>query len=116
MFAYRTGLEKSWRETVLFCTLATVIDVLVILTIYAAIKRFTDWKSWKFYLTAALLGGVFAFVFEKIAFALGLWSYNERMPVVPLLETGVLPFAQLLILVPLSIRLAETRSKDDLSA
>jgi hypothetical protein len=116
MFAYRAELEKSWRETVLFCTLATIIDVLVVLIIHSALKKFTGLRGWKFYLTAALLGAVCALLFEKIAFAFGLWGYNERMPVVPFLRTGVLPFAQLLILVPLSIWLAERFSERRSSA
>jgi hypothetical protein len=106
MFAFQTELEKSWLETTLFCTLATIVDVLVILAVCKLAEKFTERRGWIFYLATAFWGALCAAFFEKFAFAFGLWNYNEQMPVVPLLGVGVLPFAQLLILVPLSIWLA----------
>ena len=106
MAAYKSS-EEAMLESLFFCTLATFIDALTILTIYAAAAAFfIDGRGWRFYLTAALLGSVFAVLFEKIAFAFGWWSYNDRMPILPVLGTGLLPLAQLTILAPLSIRLA----------
>lgn len=105
MPVYRTG-EKSMLESLFFCTLASVIDALTILAIYGAATSIFDWRGWKFYLTTALFGALCAVAFEKIAFALGLWGYNERMPVVPFIGTGLLPFVQLTTLTPLAIWLA----------
>ena len=109
MSAYRTA-EKSWGETLFFCTLATFIDVLAVLAIHGAAVFFINRRDWKFYLTAALLGAVCAVLFEKIAFAFGWWRYETRMIVVPILETGLLPFVQLTTLAPVSIWLAAKAS------
>ncbi len=100
--AYQTT-EKSILESLLFCTLASVIDALTILAIYRVAVFLFDRAAMKFYLTAALLGALWAVVFEKIAFTLGWWSYHEEMPRVPLLGTGLLPFMQLTTLAPLSM-------------
>ena len=109
MSAYRTA-EKSWGETLFFCTIATFIDVLAVLAIHGAAVFFINRRDWKFYLTAALLGAVCAVLFEKIAFAFGWWSFETRMIVVPVLGTGLLPFVQLTTLAPVSIWLAAKAS------
>lgn len=108
--AYKTA-EKSMFESLLFCTLASVIDALTILAIYGAAKYLFGRGSWKIYLTAALLGALCAVVFEKIAFAFGWWSYHPKMPTVPLLGTGLSPLLQLTLLSPLAIWLAVFRFK-----
>lgn len=59
-----------------------------------------------------LLGALCAIGFERVAFGLGLWSYNERMIVLPVIKTGLLPFIQLMILVPLAIWLAKKLKKE----
>ena len=105
MSAYKSA-EGKMLESLIFCTLATAVDALTILAIYAAAAFFIDWQDWRCYLTAALLGSDFALLFEKIAFGFGWWSYNDRMPVLPVLGTGLLPFVQLTALAPLSIWLA----------
>ena len=106
MGAYKSA-EGSMIESLIFCTLATAVDALTILAIYAAAAAFfTDRQDWRFYLTAALLGSVFALLFEKIAFGFGWWSYNDQMPVIPVLGTGLLPFVQLTVLAPVSIWMA----------
>lgn len=112
MSAYRT-VYASTLESLIFCTLATVIDVVIILAIYgvAAFLFRRQQYDWRFYLTAALLGAISAILFEKVAFAFDLWSYNERMPVVPIIKTGLFPFVQLTTLAPLTIWLATKLSK-----
>ncbi len=105
MAAYKSA-EEAMIESLFFCTLATAVDALTILAIYAVAAFFINGQDWKFYLTAALLGSAFAVLFEKIAFAFGWWSYNDKMPVLPVLGTGLLPFVQLTVLAPVSIWLA----------
>jgi hypothetical protein len=63
-------------------------------------------NQWKFYLAAAFLGALCAVLFEWFAFRSGLWSYGEEMPVLPVIGTGLLPFVQLTLLVPLAIWLS----------
>lgn len=105
MSAYPTS-DASTLESLIFCTLATVIDVVIILAIYGISAFLFRRQDWRLYLTAALLGALSAVIFEKVAFAFDLWSYNERMPVVPIIKTGLFPFVQLTTLAPLTIWLA----------
>lgn len=107
MFAYRMEAGKSVREILFFCTLGAVVDALTISAIHGATKVFLKPHGWKFYLTVALLGAASAVIFEKLAFAFGWWSYNEEMPVVPFVGTGLLPFIQLTLLAPFAIWVAE---------
>lgn len=101
--------EKMWRHILLYCTLATVIDALVTVAIYSLLLRvlkppaMSAARHWKFYLAAAFLGALCAVFFEQVAFRFGLWSYREEMPVLPVIGTGLLPFVQLTLLVPLAI-------------
>jgi len=114
------AVSASWIKSLIFCTLATIVDLLTTFAVYgvaAFIARRLDWKrnDWHFYVTAAVLGALSAVTFEKIAFAVGLWSYNEKMPVVPLVDTGLLPLVQFTVLVPFAIwlsrRLETTKMK-----
>lgn len=111
MFAYRVETEKSVVAILFFCTLGGIVDALTISAIYAAVKRLFNLRDWKFYSAAALLGAACAILFEKIAFVFGWWSYNERMPRVPFIGTGLFPFVQLTLLAPLAIWIAERRSQ-----
>ena len=106
MFAYQTKWEESWRDTALFCTLATIIDVLIILFIFKLVKKFILERGAKFYLATALLGVLSAVVIEIVAVGLGLWSYDATMPQVPLIKVGVLPFLQLMLLTPATVWLS----------
>lgn len=114
------AVSASWIKSLIFCTLAAVFDLLTTFAVYgvaAFIARRLDWKQnyRRFYLTAAVLGALSAVMFEKIAFVAEWWSYNEKMPVVPIINTGLLPLAQLTILVPFTIwlsrRLETTKMK-----
>jgi hypothetical protein len=60
-------------------------------------------NRFEFYFAAAFLGAWCAVFFEWLARFSNLWSYNKEMFVIPLLETGLLPFAQLTTLVPMAI-------------
>lgn len=104
MFAFEIKPEDSRAKIFLFCTLASVVDALVTIFIYwllakpaARADRFAP------YLGFAFLGAWFAVFFEWFARFFDLWSYNEKMFVIPFLETGLLPFLQLTLLVPLAI-------------
>jgi hypothetical protein len=51
--------------------------------------------------------------FEKIAGDGALWSYTDKMPIVPVLGIGLWPLAQLTLLVPLSVVIAHYWSSHD---
>ncbi len=122
MFAYAVKPAERWMHILRYCTLATVIDALVTIAIYSLLLRvlkppfLSAAKQWKFYLAAAFLGAACAVFFEWFAFRFGLWSYGEQMPVLPVIGTGLLPFVQLTLLVPLaiwlSLRLIQGRGKN----
>lgn len=107
MFAYQIKPEESIWQIFLFCTLASVIDAIVTAAIYATLKSLLRLDGAKFYLAAAFSGAWVAVFFEWLARLFNLWSYNERMPVIPFLETGLLPLTQLTLLVPLAIWLTQ---------
>ncbi len=96
----------SIAKMLLFCTFASVVDGVVTVLIFWLLQRFLKSFDWKFYLAAAGSGALSAIFFEQIAFTFNLWSYGEQMPVLPFLGTGLLPFLQLMILVPTAIWLA----------
>lgn len=114
MPAYADVPERSWRETVLLCTVASVGDVALTLAAYGAGAlvtrrlRYGRGRSggWKTYALMALSGVGVAITIEIAALAVGYWSYNERMLVLPLVNVGLLPFLQLTLLMPLSLWIA----------
>ncbi len=103
MFAFEIKPEASRLQVFFFCTLASVIDAAVTALIYRVLKSLIKSRSVKFYLAAAFFGAWCAVFFEWFARLFNLWSYNEMMIVIPFLETGLLPFLQLTLLVPLAI-------------
>lgn len=111
MFAYDKKPGASPVENFIVCTLAAAMDAVLTLALYASLKSLLKWEGGKFYLATAFSGACVAVFFEWLARIFNLWSYNERMPVIPVLETGLLPFVQLTLLVPLAIWLAEKFKK-----
>jgi hypothetical protein len=112
MPAYVDLAGRSWRETVSTCTLASLADAGVTLMVYCLVALFT-WRTvwpltggWKVYLLAALLGAACAVLIEWVALSKAHWSYTHSMPVLPVLRIGLLPLAQLALLVPAAIRFA----------
>jgi hypothetical protein len=103
-FAGKPG--DTFLEGIYYCSLASVIDGITVILIYFIASRILSSVNLYFYLLTALFGALSAILFENIAFYFNLWSYKESMPIVPFIEVGILPFSQLILLVPLSIFLA----------
>lgn len=103
-FAGKPG--DTFLEGIYYCSLASVIDGITVISIYFIASRILNSVNLYFYLLTGLLGALSAVIFESIAFYFNLWSYKESMPIVPFIEVGILPFIQLILLVPLSIFLA----------
>ncbi|NNE68460.1 MAG: hypothetical protein HKN33_17975 [Pyrinomonadaceae bacterium] len=100
---YFTALsEIGYPKAVLFCTLASVVDGVAVVSIFIVLENLFD-NGRGDYVIAAALGGLTAVLFELAAKKLGLWTYAASMPVIPFIEVGLLPMIQLLLLVPLSI-------------
>ena len=103
MFAFATEAGDSWTRSFLFCTLAAGADAVVTVVISGFLKSLIKPAGAKIYFSAAVLGAMCAIVFELFALRFGLWAYSERMVVLPVIGTGLLPFIQLTLLVPLAI-------------
>jgi hypothetical protein len=103
---------RSWGEMALPCASAALGDVAMTFGIYglgclaAGYWRWGLAGRWNMYLTGALLGGVFASAFEWYSMSTNRWTYNERMPIVPILNVGLWPLLQLILLVPSSWAIA----------
>jgi hypothetical protein len=98
------GAEVHW----LMCAAASVADGLMVLLIFQIGRLVIGQRDW--YLrpgirgyAATLLSGAFISVtVEWIAiYGAHWWAYSPRMPVVPLLNVGLAPLAQMLVLPPL---------------
>lgn len=89
------------------CLIASVGDMVFVVVVYLIfVGVFRDWYwiqnlTLKLAILVVLLGGISAVVFEKVAFHLGYWSYG-KMPVIPLLDVGLMPVIQLMVLPILS--------------
>jgi hypothetical protein len=86
------------------CFVASIVDAVTVLLLYFLFAFLNGGFNWIKHLnwqTAALLilvGGAIAVGFEHWAFALEQWGYTNRMPVVPVINTGLSPLLQLMIL------------------
>ena len=61
--------------------------------------------------TVAVLGAVSAVAVERVALADGRWTYNALMPIVPIVDVGLWPVAQMTILPVITAWLARARPR-----
>ncbi len=94
------------------CGLAALGDGLLVLLIYAtgwAVLRSRDWFAHpgaRGYAVMLLAGLIISVGIEWLAvFVTNRWAYTAQMPLVPLLNVGLTPVAQMLVLPPLIFRL-----------
>ena len=112
MPAYVEMVGRSWSATATTCALTGLGDAAITLLIYGVGALATGRTLWvtdygyKAYAAAALAGATSAVLIEWIAQGTGRWTYTSRMPVVPVLGTGLWPLLQLTVLVPLALWLA----------
>lgn len=112
MPAYVDMAGRPWSETAIRCTLATLGDVGISLGIYAVAALAAgrlQWGMtgrWNVYAAAAVLGAVVATAIEWWAHASNRWTYSAAMPVLPIVEVGLWPLLQLIVLVPLALWIA----------
>ena len=111
MPAYADMSQQPWQGTVLRCTMASIGDGTLTLMAFgvgalispALRARSTGSGS---YVLLASIGVVFAIAIEHVELRAQEWSYNEQMPIVPLLGVGLYPLLQLTLLVPIAYALA----------
>jgi hypothetical protein len=112
MGAYAQAVRLPWHYSVVRHMLPTLGDVVVTFVLYgmgALAARRLRWGfdgGWQVYATMAVLGAAAAMAIESLALSSGRWGYNERMPLVPVLNVGSLPVLQLALTTPLSVWIA----------
>jgi hypothetical protein len=96
--SYNTLLNKT-RFSI--CTLMDSIIVSLLYIGLAFILKDFFWIRdfrYKSVILAIIAGAVIAIIIEKLALLLNLWRYKEKMPKIPLLNVGLWPVLQLMIL------------------
>lgn len=58
------------------------------------------------YIFSAFTGCVLAVAIEKYALATNRWDYNDLMPIIPLLNVGLIPILQMILLPLLFLKLS----------
>lgn len=115
--AYVELAALPWDQRLVRCTIAALGDAALTLGIYgigtlaAGRLRWGLSGDWNVYATGALLGCASALAIEWRGLAFGIWSCNEKMPIVPIAKIGLWPFLQLTMLVPVSFWIARRGAK-----
>ncbi len=105
------NMSLTWQST-LFCALASVADMLMVLLLYNAFAVFTQSSSWVFSISGkqivllVLIGGIGAVLAEKRHLIAGSWNYSDAMPVIPIAEAGLSPVVQFMLLPLLIFKLS----------
>lgn len=104
-----TGMPAGWVAATAVCPLATAGDGVIVLLVFAIdalafrdARWFVPPRSGR-YATVVLLGVAIQVAVERVmVHRLGRWVYQPSQPLVPLVEIGILPFLQPLVLLPLT--------------
>ncbi|MEO7462921.1 MAG: hypothetical protein ABIT96_09350 [Ferruginibacter sp.] len=97
------NMPLNW-ETTLFCALASIADCIMVLLLYVGfglMYKNSMWFRQPGVLQVALLiitGGLGAVLAEKKHLFVGNWAYNSYMPIVPVVDVGLLPLLQFMVL------------------
>ena len=117
VFAFSSLDKASMFEVIILVLIASVADAFITLAAFlvtALLRR--DWR-WQQsvgaldFLIFAVVGAITATLIETIALSRGTWAYGDYMPIVPLLNVGLLPLLQLTILLPAALLFAGWRCK-----
>ena len=105
------GGVYEWQH-ILFCVLASVADIIMVLLIYfgfALIYKNALWVknlNTKRIILLILTGGAGAVLAEVWQLSIGTWSYASAMPLIPVINVGLSPVLQFMILPVLIYRLS----------
>jgi hypothetical protein len=97
------GGVYEWQH-ILFCILASVADVIMVLIIYFGFALIYKDELWIKNLKAIriiiliLTGGAGAVLAELRHLSIGTWSYASAMPLIPVVHVGLSPVLQFMIL------------------
>ena len=105
------GGVYEWQH-ILFCVLASVADVITVLLIYFGFALIYKNALWvkklnpNRIIVLILTGGVGAVLAEVWQLSIGTWSYASAMPLIPVVNVGLSPVLQFMILPVLIYRLS----------
>jgi hypothetical protein len=105
------GGVYEWHH-ILFCVLASVADVIMVLLIYFGFALIYKNALWVKNLNAKriilliLTGGTGAILAEVRHLSIGTWSYAGAMPLIPVVNVGLSPVLQFMVLPILIYRLS----------
>ena len=91
-------------EHISFCALASVADAILVLLLFfgsAVLFRNLLWiqeKKWQQMMMVILIGGTGAVLGEMRHLSIGSWAYADTMPIIPVVNVGVTPVLQFMIL------------------
>jgi len=104
LYVLPDGAEVDWW----MCAAASIADGLVVLLIFQIGRLVIGRRDWYLrpgasgYTVLLLSGAIVSVAVEWIAiYGTQWWAYGPRMPLVPLLNIGLAPLAQMLVLPPL---------------
>ncbi len=104
-----TGMPKGWLAASALCALAAAGDGVIVLGIFAVLALTFRDARWfvqprlSRYAALVLVGvSIQAAVEWVMVHRLGRWGYKPSQPLVPLLDIGVLPFLQPMVLLPVT--------------
>ena len=114
------NMSPSWQST-LFCTFASVADVIMVLLLYFGFATIYKQPFWikniniQRSLMLILIGGIGAVLAELRHLSQGNWAYAPSMPIVPFVNVGLSPVLQFMFIPALSYYLSfyflKTRAK-----
>ena len=96
LHSYLYAYYQGGVITQLILLRATLFDAIFITLLAVLFIKILYFKERKWY--ALVFGVVVAVIIEHFALSGGRWAYNEFMPIIPLLSTGLTPTLQLGIL------------------
>ncbi len=98
------GAFSDFSSPVLWCGIASVGDALYTTLLYVGGSKLTGDRTWIFSLNPRRVVAVFvagfvtAMALERLALAIGFWSYRRTMIMVPIVRVGLWPALQLMLL------------------
>lgn len=91
-------------QSVAFCGLASVADAIMVLLIYFCFALLCKKPLWIEKFTALrvfflmIVGGIGAIAAEMRHVSAGNWAYDESMPILPIVDVGLSPVLQFMLL------------------
>lgn len=108
-------------EHIAFCALASIADAILVMLLFfgsAVIFKNLFWirdKKWQQIIIVILIGGLGAVLGEMRHLSIGSWAYADAMPIIPIINVGLSPILQFMILpivvYIISFRISKTKQE-----